>query len=44
MTFFLHFSLLDCPKPTLAGHWYDNDGVGYGDGDGDDDNHGDIFR
>ena len=18
---FLHFSLLDCPKPTLAGHW-----------------------
>ena len=21
MAFFLHFSLLDCPKPTLAGHW-----------------------
>ena len=20
--FFLHFSLLNCPKPTLAGHWY----------------------
>ena len=20
MAFFLHFSLLDCPKPTLAGH------------------------
>ena len=21
MAFFLHFSLLDCPKPTLARHW-----------------------